>query len=32
MIHEIKLSGKANDQLDYYVTITGADLSSRYFY
>ncbi len=32
MIHDIKLSGKANDQLDYYVTITGADLSSRYFY
>jgi uncharacterized protein (TIGR04442 family) len=32
MIHEIKLNGKANEKLDYYVTITGADLSSRYFY
>lgn len=32
MIHEIKLNGKANEKLDYYVTITGADLSGRYFY
>ncbi len=32
MILEIKLHGKANDKLDYYVTITGADLSSRYCY
>ncbi len=32
MIHEIKLHGKANEKLDYYVTITGADLSGRYFY
>ena len=32
MIHEIKLHGKATEKLDYYVTITGADLSSRYFY
>ena len=32
MIHEIKLHGKANEKLDYYVTITGADLSSRYCY
>jgi len=32
MIHEIKLHGKANEKVDYYVTITGADLSSRYFY
>ncbi|OGW37578.1 MAG: TIGR04442 family protein [Nitrospirae bacterium GWD2_57_9] len=32
MINEIKLHGKANEKLDYYVTITGADLSSRYCY
>lgn len=32
MIHEIKLHGKANEKLDYYVTITGSDLSSRYCY
>ncbi len=32
MIKEIKLQGKANEKLDYYVTIAGADLSSRYFY
>jgi uncharacterized protein (TIGR04442 family) len=32
MIHEIKLHGKANEKVDYYVTISGADLSSRYCY
>lgn len=32
MIHEIKLHGQANENLDYFVTITGADLSSRYCY
>jgi uncharacterized protein (TIGR04442 family) len=32
MISEIKLHGKANEKLDYFVTITGADLSSRYCY
>jgi len=32
MILEIKLHGKANEKLDYFVTITGADLSSRYCY
>ncbi len=32
MISEIKLHGKANEQLDYFVTITGKDLSSRYCY
>ena len=32
MINEIKLHGKANEKLDYFVTITGADLSSRYCY
>ena len=32
MIREIKLSGKANDVVDYYVTITGEDLSNRYFF
>ncbi|HUL01309.1 MAG TPA: TIGR04442 family protein [Nitrospirota bacterium] len=32
MIQEIKLHGKATDKLDYFVTITGADLSSRYYY
>lgn len=32
MIREIRLHGKATDQIDYYVTITGEDLSNRYFY
>ena len=32
MIREIKLHGKANETLDYFVTITGVDLSSRYCY
>jgi len=32
MIQEIKLHGKANETLDYFVTITGTDLSSRYCY
>lgn len=32
MIREIRLHGKANDQIDYYVTIAGEDLSNRYFY
>ena len=32
MIREIKLHGTANERIDYYVTITGADLSSRYCY
>jgi uncharacterized protein (TIGR04442 family) len=32
MIREIKLHGKANERLDYYVTITGVDLSNRYCY
>jgi uncharacterized protein (TIGR04442 family) len=32
MIHEIKLHGKANDKIDYFVTIMGSDLSSRYYY
>ncbi len=32
MIREIKLSGKANEVVDYYVTITGEDLSNRYFF
>ena len=32
MIREIKLLGKANDKVDYYATITGADLSNRYYY
>jgi uncharacterized protein (TIGR04442 family) len=32
MISEIKLHGKANEKLDYFVTITGAELSSRYCY
>lgn len=32
MIREIKLLGKANDKVDYSVTITGADLSNRYYY
>jgi uncharacterized protein (TIGR04442 family) len=32
MIQEIKLHGKANEKMDYFVTITGADLSRRYCY
>lgn len=32
MIREIKLHGKANENIDYFVTITGADLSNRYYY
>ncbi len=32
MISEIKFQGKANEKLDYFVTITGTDLSNRYFY
>src|SRR5512136_779509 len=32
MIREIKLLGKANDMVDYSVTITGADLSNRYYH
>lgn len=32
MILEIKLHGKATEKLDYFVTIAGADLSSRYCY
>ncbi len=32
MIHEIKLHGNANEKLDYFVTIAGSDLSSRYCY
>lgn len=32
MIREIKLHGKANEKLSYFVTIIGADLSSRYCY
>ena len=32
MIQEIKLHGKANDNVDYFVTIAGSDLSSRYYY
>jgi uncharacterized protein (TIGR04442 family) len=32
MIQEIKLHGKANEKMEYFVTITGADLSSRYCY
>src|SRR5512144_2473838 len=32
MIREIKLLSKANDKVDYAVTITGADLSNRYYY
>ncbi|HTG01671.1 MAG TPA: TIGR04442 family protein [Nitrospirota bacterium] len=32
MIHEIKVHGSANERLDYYVTIAGSDLSSRYCY
>ncbi len=32
MIHEIKLHGKANERIDYVVTIMGSDLNSRYCY
>jgi uncharacterized protein (TIGR04442 family) len=32
MIHEIKLHGKADENIEYFVTITGTDLSSRYCY
>lgn len=32
MIREIRLQGKANEKIDYGVTITGADLSNRYYY
>jgi uncharacterized protein (TIGR04442 family) len=32
MIREIRLHGKANEKIDYYVTVTGEDLSNRYFY
>jgi len=32
MISEIKLHGKANEKIDYFVTITGSDLSRRYCY
>ncbi len=32
MIHEIKLHGKANEKIDYFVTIMGSDLSSRFYY
>ena len=32
MIREIRLQGKANEKIDYSVTITGADLSNRYYY
>lgn len=32
MIKEIRLQGMANDGLYYCATITGADISSRYFY
>lgn len=32
MIREIRLQGKANEKIDYTVTITGADLSNRYYY
>ncbi len=32
MIHEIKIHGKADEKLDYFVTIMGADLSNRYCY
>ena len=32
MIREIKFEGKANEKLDYFVTVTGTDLSNRYFY
>jgi uncharacterized protein (TIGR04442 family) len=32
MIREIKLQGNANDMVEYTLTITGSDLSSRYYY
>ncbi len=32
MIREIKLNGKAAEKIDYYVTVTGEDLSNRYFH
>lgn len=32
MIREIKLHGKADEKLSFFVTIMGADLSSRYCY
>jgi uncharacterized protein (TIGR04442 family) len=32
MIRETRLQGKANDTVDYFVTVAGADLSNRYFY
>jgi uncharacterized protein (TIGR04442 family) len=32
MIREIRLQGKANEKIDYSVTIIGADLSNRYYY
>jgi uncharacterized protein (TIGR04442 family) len=32
MIGEIKIQGKANEKLDYFVTVTGTDLSNRYLY
>ena len=32
MISEIRLHGKANEKIDYTVTITGSDLSNRYYY
>ncbi len=32
MIQEISLHGKANDIIDFFVTVTGEDLSNRYFY
>lgn len=32
MIREIKLHGNAANKIDYFVTIAGADLSSRYYY
>jgi len=32
MIREIRLHGTANEAVEYYVTVTGEDLSNRYFY
>ncbi len=32
MIKEIRLHGKANEKLEFYVTIAGENLSNRYFY
>lgn len=32
MIHEIKLHGNATETIDYFVTIRGGDLSTRYYY